>query len=222
VSQLLLPSTVVSICNLRCSLLLFDTTQSRIALPCPQGTFKPHLSNTAGCTRCPIGSTTRSIRSTSLSDCSIALPGYQVDWQSPSTPQPVACPVGTYSNGYTTEPCRTCPLGLQTPSTGSSSAAACSAPPGAGFYCAAGPHPVGVGPVSTKMLQDSGSPCVLQCPSGSFKEGWGLGPCLTCGVNFRCGTDTDTRTGLAICRHVVSALWRRRAWGHASSVPAFI
>jgi hypothetical protein len=176
-------------------ILLCTLLQSRIALPCPQGTFNPNLSNSAnGCTRCPAGSTTRSIRSTALSCCRIALPGHQVDWQYPSMSQPVACPVGTYSSGYTAEPCRPCPLGLQTPSTGSSSPAACSAPPGAGFYCSEGPHPVGVGPVSTKTLQDSGSPCVLQCPSGSFKEGWGLRPCLSCGVSFRYGTDIALRS----------------------------
>jgi hypothetical protein len=162
--------------------------QSRRAMPCPQGTYKASLSNTAGCTRCPPGSTTRALRSTVLSDCIVALPGYQVTTADPSTAtnglmiRP--CPVGTFSTGYTTEPCRPCPWDLLTPSTGSTSAGACSAPPGHGFYCSSG-QPTGVPPASTAMLQESGATCVLACPDGSFKKGWGRSPCVSCGVNFR-------------------------------------
>lgn len=87
--------------------------QSRRAIPCPQGTYKASLSDTAGCIRCPAGSTTRALRSTALADCIVALPGYQVTAADPSTApggldvQP--CPIGTFSTGYTTEPCRPCP-----------------------------------------------------------------------------------------------------------------
>lgn len=122
-----------------------------------------------------------------MADCAVALPGYQA-LQGPSTPQAahtVPCPVGTYSNGYTTDSCRPCPLGLTTPSTGSKSFADCSAPPGFGFYCPAG-QLQGSGHVSTAMLQaQGGGSCMLLCPDGSFKSGWGRGPCVSCGISFR-------------------------------------
>jgi hypothetical protein len=35
------------------------------------------------------------------------------------------------------------------------------------------------------MLQESGATCVLACPDGAFKQGWGRSPCVSCGVNFR-------------------------------------
>lgn len=158
--------------------------QSRAAvLPCPQGTYKAALSNSVTCSRCPKGSTTRSIRSAAAADCVVAMPGYQVSIQDPSTPHPEPCPAGSYSEGYTTESCRPCPLNLHTPSTGSTSAVDCSAPPGVGFYCPAG-QLAGSGPVSTAMLQENWGSCVLTCPPGSYKAGWGRSACVSCGANF--------------------------------------
>jgi hypothetical protein len=167
------------------------------ALPCPQGTYKEALSNSVPCSPCGEGSTTHSIRSTAAADCMVAMPGYQlqvgiqtahkrmlmVSTQDPGALHAEPCPAGSYSEGYTTESCRRCPLNLHTPSTGSTSTGDCSAPPGVGFYCPAG-YPAGSGPVSTGMLQDNGGSCVLTCPPGSYKAGWGRSACVSCGSNF--------------------------------------
>jgi hypothetical protein len=161
------------------------TLQSRRAMPCPQGTYKSALSNAAGCTKCPTGSTTPGIWSQTLADCTVALPGHQVVRHDPSTPYAEPCPAGMFSAGYTTQPCMPCPLNLLTPSTGSTSAGDCSAPPGHGFYCSTGPRPVGSSPVSTAMLHAAGSSCIMACPQGSYKEGWGRSACVSCGVKFK-------------------------------------
>lgn len=39
--------------------------------------------------------------------------------------------------------------------------------------------------MTSSMLQQLGSPCVMPCPQGSYKAGWGREPCVSCGVNFR-------------------------------------
>lgn len=160
--------------------------QNRVALPCAQGSYKAALSNTAGCIRCPVGSTTHGICSTALSDCSVALPGFEIT--APGTDAPATpCPVARYSEGYTTAPCRLCVPGLLTPSTGSKSASDCAAPPGYGYYCQATGLPTGAGPVTTEMLeqqQQGSASCVIPCPRGTYRPGWGRGVCLACGVNF--------------------------------------
>jgi len=158
--------------------------QNRIALPCAQGTYKPSLGQAVKCLKCPAGSTTHSIRHTTAAACKTALPGYQILRGEEETFYVEACPHSTYSPGYSTQPCRPCPMGLTTPSTGSTSVSDCSVPPGHGFYCSTG-HPAGSGPVTSSMLQQLGSPRVVPCPQGSYKAGWGRQPCVSCGVNFR-------------------------------------
>jgi hypothetical protein len=97
------PTLTQAAAPLRLPAVVLACLQTRRAMPCPQGTYKASLSNTAGCIRCPAGSTTRALRSTTPADRVVALPRYQVIAADPSTApdglsiQP--CPKGTFSTG---------------------------------------------------------------------------------------------------------------------------
>lgn len=119
---------------LSCTSSLCMQAQTRQALPCPKGTYKPGVDQATACTPCPNGLTAAGNTSKLQSDCAIA---QTAAWYVTSTGAAAACPIGSYCNNGKTA--TSCPDGLTTQSTASTSAAACLAQPGYGYDSTATP-----------------------------------------------------------------------------------
>lgn len=132
-------------------------------MPCPKGTYQVNINKASACTACPDGVTTTSTKSTTSSACNTAMPGFRPVIVNGVVTGSDPCPLNTYSTAGTS--CTTCPDGLQTQTTGSSTAGDCTAGPGYGYYA----NGVGDGyPVTTATLNGAK---IIQCPLGSYKVG---------------------------------------------------
>lgn len=123
---------------------------------------------------CPVGTTTNSTAAKSAQDCSIGLPGYQPlhDDITGLMIGAEPCPVGTYSP-YGSQ-CLPCPEGLTTQLPKQTDLTSCLAPPGYGYYA---------NTTNTAGINVS-SGSVVACPDGTFKSGWSLESCVTCGLGL--------------------------------------
>lgn len=130
---------------------------------------------------CSVGTTTTSIAATSFADCDIAMRGHRpIHDTEGHVVGAEPCPIGTYSSKGTS--CDACPDGLTTQAPQQASVAACLAPPGYGYY----PNNMATFNATQPGASNvtAGTPAVSPCPSGTYKTGWNLERCRSCGVGF--------------------------------------
>ncbi|XP_025092622.1 proprotein convertase subtilisin/kexin type 5-like isoform X1 [Pomacea canaliculata] len=140
--------------------------------PCEVGFYKDQRGNSS-CIQCPANSTTASVASTSIDNCTIAFcePGlYSVTNQLPCLP----CPLGTYKNETGNQNCSLCPADRTTPHTGSVSANSCSL-----VVC-----PAGQFRNTNNMCQD--------CDTGYYQSQPGQTTCQSCVANYTTYTKAST------------------------------
>ena len=143
------------------------------AKPCPRGTYKDVLSMATSCSRCPVGLTTAVSASTSIMNCTQALPGYKVVSVGMMA---IPCDRGTFNAGYNhVIACTACDEGMVTLATGSTTESSCVAPPGFGFDPEGEPKKVEI------------------CPENTYKSGFNRQGCRTCGVGFLSEAGSDSK-----------------------------
>uniref|UniRef100_A0A383VZF6 Tyrosine-protein kinase ephrin type A/B receptor-like domain-containing protein n=1 Tax=Tetradesmus obliquus TaxID=3088 RepID=A0A383VZF6_TETOB len=198
-------------------------------LRCPRGTYTPAFNDAPACTPCRNGLTTANEGSSASSACRLAKAGFyvmevqlpnniageQLPAEVPGVPEPngvqaaaaaavaaaaaaaagdangtyteyvaVPCPVGTYQDKESeASSCTSCPNGLTTREPGADGVVLCLAPPG------------------VQLLP--GAENVSDCPVGSYKEGWNLNPCISCGE----GLLTESTGAVALDACFVPAGW---------------
>ncbi|XP_062611525.1 uncharacterized protein LOC134273339 [Saccostrea cucullata] len=127
--------------------------------PCQVG-FYQNQSGMFYCDPCPVGQTTRAVKSTSQSECyNDCNPGFELAPNGTC----VRCPLGKYRTLGTTAVCVTCPSDKTTPTTGSTSIADCSL---------------------TSCLQGtyrSGEPYIISFLEGEYQDEKWQTSCKSCG-----------------------------------------
>ncbi|WIA35695.1 hypothetical protein OEZ86_004101 [Tetradesmus obliquus] len=183
------------------------------AKKCPRGTYTDSFNTLSFCIACKAGLTTPDEASTSIGACKLATRGYHLTvtqsnrtaaqqtgnldssaggnsstnsstgLQSLKDPfvatiAAALCPPNSYQDGETTQQqCTSCPHGLRTEQAGADGVALCLAPPG------------------MQLLPGDGS--ISDCPVGSYKEGWNLNPCISCGDGLL--TESDGAVSADAC-----------------------
>lgn len=129
---------------------------------------------------CPEGTTTGTYAATSALHCNVTLPGYQplLHNRTGDIVGAEPCPIGTFSPQGAE--CIMCPHGLTTQAPNQADSDACLAPPGFGYY----PEQSDTSGVATDAILQTFNAFVLPCPPGSYKAGWNLNPCVSCGIGF--------------------------------------
>ncbi|WIA41051.1 hypothetical protein OEZ86_004687 [Tetradesmus obliquus] len=136
-------------------------TGTSTAAPCPVATYNTG-SNQRNCTECPGSLVTELEGSKSVADCS-APAGHFYRGQ-----QAMPCSVGTYKEGINKKTsCKACPVGTTTPSTGATTAAACSVVL-AGYQAIFDTERrvIGAAPCLVGTFSAEGSGVCMPCPAG--------------------------------------------------------